>query len=302
MMDDTNKPNRKPTTRRLKRDDLPDSSEVGPFRADPPDQVIPWVIDMHMGDQMLQVQVRAQMIVGRGSGVGEADIDLTPFGAVEAGVSQRHAIILARSRFLTVRDMNSTNGTYLNDVRVPTNQDIPLEHSDRLRFGSLEAQLMFAVLPPHTRASASSDYETLKPTARGSGQHVLVVEDDEDVAQAYQMMLRTSGYRVTVLHTRDEAVGYLSQEMPDALVVDITLNRYDAADMSGLDVLFYFQDVCFRRQTNIPVIVVSGITDDAYRRQAINAGATLVLPKPVRVDELAVRIGMLLQLMGPPRA
>ena len=302
-MDDNNRKKRDSTTKRLKRDDIPvDKAGTGPFRSDSPEQVIPWVIDLNIGDSLLQVQVREQMIVGRGSGVGEADIDLTPFGAQEAGVSQRHAIILARSKFLTVRDMNSTNGTYLNDVRVPNNQDIPLEHGDLVRFGSLEAQLMFAVLPPHTRASASTDYETLKPTARGDGRHVLVVEDDEDVAQAYQLMLRASGYKVTVLHSRDEAVGYLSQTVPDALVVDINLNHDTPEDRGGLDVLFYFQNLCVRHQISIPVLVVSGIADDVYRRQAINAGATLVLPKPVRVDELAVRIGMLLQVMGANRA
>jgi CheY-like chemotaxis protein len=260
--------------------------------------IIPWVLDLHIGDQhLIQVQVREQMVIGRGAGAGAADVDLTPYADEEHGVSRRHAILLARSRFLTIRDLGSTNGTYVNGLPLKANQDVPLEHGDVVTFGRLETRLMFAVLPPHKRAFAGSDYQTLKPVHPGTGKHVLIVEDDADVALAYQMMLRTSGYRVTAAPDPTAAAEVLMDSTPDAIILDVHLSR-DGGDFGGLDVLHLLQNRTQQTGYRVPTIVVSGAVDEYHRKQATEAGATLFLPKPVRVDELAVRVGMLIQQMG----
>ncbi len=63
-----------------------------------------------------------------------ADIDLSPF---EHGttVSRRHALIAFRSGTFYLMDLNSRNGTYLNDRRLPPQQPFPLRPGDHIRFG-----------------------------------------------------------------------------------------------------------------------------------------------------------------------
>ncbi len=282
-------------------DDLDETTDkrVDPFSAEKPASIIPWVIDLHIGERLLQVQVREQMIIGRGDeGAGSPDVDLSSFDARQHGISRRHAILFARKRFLTVQDLSSRNGTLLNGLRLQKNQDVPLEHGDVLQFGSLEARLMFAVLPPHKRATADSDYRTLKPILPGSGRHVLIVEDDADVALAYQMMLRSSGYRVTVAPDLNAAVEALSgAEMPAAVVIDLHLSSH-GRDHGGLDVLQLLNERAERQEGRVPGIVISGQVDARTRERAMQAGASLFLPKPLRVDELAVRVGMMIRQMN----
>lgn len=286
-------------TRPLKRDLIePMQGRVSPFSDKNPEPLIPWVLDLHIGDDaMIQVQVREQMIIGRGVGAGAADVDLSPYVDEAHGVSRRHAIFLARSRFLTIRDLGSTNGTYVNGLPLMANQDVPLEHGDTVTFGNLETRLMFAVLPPHKRASADSTYQTLKPVRAGGGRHILILENDADVALAYQIMLRTSGYRVSLAYDATTAAEMIAQEIPDAVILDIHLSR-TGDDFGGLDVLQMLQNRVAPHGIRVPVVVVSGAVDEYHRQQVMAAGATLFLPKPVRVDELAVRVGMLMQQMG----
>ncbi|MEO1442002.1 MAG: response regulator [Chloroflexota bacterium] len=270
---------------------------ISPFSRERPEQIIPWVIDFHLGQHLVQVQVREQMIIGRGNGAGAPDVDFGPYVKDEHGLSRRHAILLARKKFLTIRDMGSTNGTYINGLRLPVDQDVPLEHGDVVTFGKLETRLMFAVLPPHKRASADTEYQTLKPVADGNGRHVLIVEDDEDVALAYQMMLRTSGYRVSLASSMYEVENIVASGLPHAVVVDIHM-QHGGKDYTGLKVMDMVRDCATEFGREIPMIVVSGSLDEHNRQQVVGAGAHLFLPKPVRVDELAVRIGMLLQQVG----
>ncbi|MEM6284048.1 MAG: response regulator [Chloroflexota bacterium] len=276
---------------------LKDHMIVGPFSRERPKQIIPWVIDFHLSSHLVQIQVREQMVIGRGSGAGAPDVDFGPYVTEEDGLSRRHAILLARKNFLTIRDMGSTNGTFINGLRLANNQDFPLEHGDTITFGRLEARLMFAVLPPDMQATADSEYQPLQPVADGNGRHVLVVEDDDDVALAYKMMLRAAGYRVTTARNLYQVDRVLAEELPQAVVVDMHM-RQGMQDYTGLRVLEHVKDCAQRFNTRVPMIVVSGSVDAQERQQAVEAGAHLFLPKPVRVDELAVRIGMLIKQLN----
>jgi DNA-binding response OmpR family regulator len=126
---------------------------------------------------------------------------------------------------------------------------------------------------------------------------VLIIEDDEDVALAYQMMLRTSGYRVTIATHINELAASIDGSIPDAVILDIHL-QHGQNDFGGLEILRLIDRRAAEQGVKVPMIVVSGAVDDYHRRQAIEAGASLFLPKPIRVDELAVRVGMIIQQMG----
>ncbi len=65
------------------------------------------------------------------------DVDLGPHGGAAAGVSRQHARLCRYPEGWLVEDLHSTNGTYVNDVRVAPGAPAPLRHGDRLRFGQL---------------------------------------------------------------------------------------------------------------------------------------------------------------------
>jgi len=73
------------------------------------------------------------------------DIDLTPFGALEKGVSRRHAIIEPSEDTLMIMDIGSSNGTFLNGQRLMPNQPRVLRDGDEVRLGRLVAHIYFKV-------------------------------------------------------------------------------------------------------------------------------------------------------------
>src|SRR5262249_58047184 len=82
--------------------------------------------------------VRRSMIIGRSSPSNVPDIDLTNLDP-DRTVSRRHARLELRGSRATVEDFASTNGTYVNDKRMPVGVRWRLRVGDRLRLGRIEA-------------------------------------------------------------------------------------------------------------------------------------------------------------------
>jgi hypothetical protein len=70
-------------------------------------------------------------------------IDLTPYNARQHGVSRLHAAISQQGRTLMLTDLDSANGTYLNDQRLLPNQPRILRDGDSILLGNLVAQVHF---------------------------------------------------------------------------------------------------------------------------------------------------------------
>lgn len=71
------------------------------------------------------------------------DLDLVPYGAAEQGVSRRHAMIRRGEDTLTLIDLDSTNGTFLNGQRLLPKQPRVLRDGDEIRLGRLVFHLFF---------------------------------------------------------------------------------------------------------------------------------------------------------------
>lgn len=71
------------------------------------------------------------------------DIDLTPYGALEKGVSRLHAAIERTDDTLTLIDMGSSNGTHLNGQKLVPEQPRVLRDGDEIRLGKLVAHIYF---------------------------------------------------------------------------------------------------------------------------------------------------------------
>ncbi|MGJ3238732.1 MAG: FHA domain-containing protein [Anaerolineae bacterium] len=73
------------------------------------------------------------------------DVDLVPFGGNDYGISRVHASIrYDRTRdLLMITDLNSTNGTFINGVRIPPQMESKLSDGDDLRLGRMPFVVKF---------------------------------------------------------------------------------------------------------------------------------------------------------------
>ncbi|MBN1287226.1 MAG: FHA domain-containing protein [Anaerolineae bacterium] len=71
------------------------------------------------------------------------DVDLTPFAAYRMGVSRNHAAIRAETNRLYLRDLDSSNGTFLNGQRLVPHQPYILHNGDEVRLGRMVMRIYF---------------------------------------------------------------------------------------------------------------------------------------------------------------
>jgi pSer/pThr/pTyr-binding forkhead associated (FHA) protein len=85
------------------------------------------------------VEIKDEIHVGRADPASRynPELDLTRDDGVQKGVSRRHAVIQRSSRGILLVDLNSTNGTSLNNFRIPPDLPYPLNNGDEVRFGQL---------------------------------------------------------------------------------------------------------------------------------------------------------------------
>ncbi len=77
------------------------------------------------------------------SGPLQADIDLTRYGAFEHGVSRIHAALYRTEDTLSLLDMNSRNGTFLNGQRLSSRVPYVLRNGDEVWFAKLPIHIYF---------------------------------------------------------------------------------------------------------------------------------------------------------------
>ena len=108
---------------------------------------------------------------------------------------------------------------------------------------------------------------------------IMVIEDEPDTAEMIAEMMHVSGYQVIKMFSGGTAIPVISQEKPDAIILDVMM-----PDISGLEVLRFM-----RREpglTLIPVIIVSAKSLPADIKDGLEAGACAYLTKPVGFYDL----------------
>lgn len=86
---------------------------------------------------------RPYLIVGRRTTTnkGSVDIDLGQIDKGVNGVSRMHAMIIPNDRGLTLKDLSSTNGTFLNGQKLQPQLAYPIKNGDYIKFGNLKMQV-----------------------------------------------------------------------------------------------------------------------------------------------------------------
>ena len=119
---------------------------------------------------------------------------------------------------------------------------------------------------------------------------VLVVEDDEDIAQVLQRSLRIEGYEV---RTASDGIAALEQGRsfaPDLVILDLGLPQMD-----GLEVAREL-----REHDDVPILILTARDALESRVEGLDAGADDYLVKPFERQELLARMRALLR-RRPPR-
>ncbi|MCA9973435.1 MAG: FHA domain-containing protein [Anaerolineales bacterium] len=91
------------------------------------------------GRRRIKLALSGEMFVGRSDGATgfEPALDLTEFDAAAHGVSRQHAKIQLTNRGVVLVDLDSTNGTYLNNFRLSANQPYLVNNGDEILLGDL---------------------------------------------------------------------------------------------------------------------------------------------------------------------
>lgn len=93
----------------------------------------------------VSIQVKDRIIIGRSDSNSsrQPDVDLTTHGGLEKGVSRVHASVERNEDVLTLIDLGSSNGTFLNGQRLAPDNPRVLRDGDEVRFGRLIGHIYF---------------------------------------------------------------------------------------------------------------------------------------------------------------
>jgi len=104
-------------------------------------------IIVHIRDaaEPIVLQPRQETVLGRldPNSQKKPDLDLSPYGALEKGISRLHAAVRRGEDTLTLVDLGSINGTYLNGQRLTPNQPRVLRDGDEIRLGKMVLHVYF---------------------------------------------------------------------------------------------------------------------------------------------------------------
>ena len=110
---------------------------------------------------------------------------------------------------------------------------------------------------------------------------VLIVDDEEMAIKLVEHQMKLDGFEVITSTDGREAVDLIKSQEPDLVISDIMMPF-----MSGLELL----ELIKAEQKKIPVILVSALDDVEVIQTAIGMGADDFVIKPVKMDELSLRI------------
>ncbi len=91
----------------------------------------------------LLLTVTDDAVIGRRDPTSHSspELDLTPYGGYQMGISRRHAVLRLADNHLEVIDLGSRNGTFLDGIRLKAHQPTRLHDSSELRLGKIVLML-----------------------------------------------------------------------------------------------------------------------------------------------------------------
>jgi two-component system, OmpR family, KDP operon response regulator KdpE len=112
------------------------------------------------------------------------------------------------------------------------------------------------------------------------GESILVCDDDAQIRRALSLILRDAGYDVVLASTADEALDRAALASPSLAIVDLLLPDHHGTE------------VCrrLREWSEMPILVLSAISDEQTKIDALALGADDYVTKPFAPGELVARV------------
>ncbi|MEY3094887.1 MAG: DNA-binding response regulator [Actinobacteria bacterium] len=118
---------------------------------------------------------------------------------------------------------------------------------------------------------------------------VLVVDDDQDLAEMLGIVLNGAGIEVDLVSNGDEAVDVFRNNQPDLVLLDIML--------PGLDGITVCREIR-KESTRVPIVMLTAKGDTHDIVKGLEAGADDYMVKPFKPSELVARIRTRLRRAG----
>jgi len=136
------------------------------------------------------------------------------------------------------------------------------------------------------RGHAARESETPQPPD-ADAQHVLVADDDRTLRLALRQALERDGYAVAEAADGSQALALCRRELPDLILMDGRMPIMD-----GFTACARIREL--PQGDAVPVLIVTALEEQSFIEQAIDAGATDYIAKPIHFGVLRQRVGGLL--------
>jgi two-component system, OmpR family, response regulator len=137
---------------------------------------------------------------------------------------------------------------------------------------------------PSTSDSSSSP-ATILAMPEALQPHVLVVDDDPQIRELLREYLSQNELRVSLASKGEEMTQILANEAIDLVVLDLRLSGEDGMKLART----------LRAESSIPIVMLTGVRDEADRVMGLELGADDYLTKPFSPRELLARIRTVLR-------
>jgi len=119
----------------------------------------------------------------------------------------------------------------------------------------------------------------------GKETNILIVDDEVGVRDSMHEFIEMAGYQSTMASSAEEAIDLLQKNNVQVVITDIMLPGMGGLELTKL----------IKRDFNSDVIVMTGYSGDYSYEEAINMGASDFVIKPVRLEELLLRLKRVLK-------
>lgn len=118
---------------------------------------------------------------------------------------------------------------------------------------------------------------------------ILIIDDEPPIQRILRRTLTMDGYTTVLAETGEQAIELVRVHRPDIILLDLCL----PGELNGFEVCRFL-----RTMVQTPIIVISALTEDKQKVEALDLGADDYLTKPFSNDELLARVRACLRRAG----
>ncbi|WP_428623189.1 response regulator transcription factor [Sedimenticola sp.] len=119
-------------------------------------------------------------------------------------------------------------------------------------------------------------------------QHILIVDDEKNIAISVDYLLRREGFEVSVAHDGEEGLRLIREERPDLILLDIMMPKLDGFQVCET----VRQDPAL---ADIRIVMLTAKGRDAEKEKGLALGADAYITKPFSTRELISQVKALLE-------